>query len=154
MNEEKVKRDSEALLTQECESAGRGGVLVSTCLAELMLYQCMGRRVVVCESVWCEREGLACAPIKTRHYKCTCLSPVPVPPLISTACWCPLSPLRLQQEAPPSGVELRRLWFRYDPALPWTLKGISLDVPPGSKVAGDTLFCLLVSVRRVGVRAY
>jgi hypothetical protein len=36
----------------------------------------------------------------------------------------------------PSPVELRHLWFRYDPALPWTLKGISLQVPAGSKVAG------------------
>ena len=100
------------------------------------------------------RERRVCAPITSRRSERSCLSPVPVPPLISTACRCPLYPFRLRQEAPPSGVELRRLWFRYDPALPWTLKGISLDVPPGSKVAGNGLFVFLVTVRRVDVRAY
>ncbi len=41
-------------------------------------------------------------------------------------------------------VELRNLWFRYDPTLPWTLRGLTVVIPPGSKVAGTAQGCIMM----------
>lgn len=31
-------------------------------------------------------------------------------------------------------IEVKDLWFRYDPELPWVLKGVSFDIQPGEKI--------------------
>jgi ATP-binding cassette subfamily C protein CydC len=37
--------------------------------------------------------------------------------------------------APAAGLEIRDLWFRYAPDLPWVLRGLSLDAPAASRLA-------------------
>ncbi len=37
--------------------------------------------------------------------------------------------------APAAGLEIRDLWFRYAPELPWVLRGLSLDAPAASRLA-------------------
>lgn len=46
----------------------------------------------------------------------------------------PVRPLRSMRRQP-AAIELRDVWFRYDAGQPWVLRGVSLQIRPGSSVA-------------------